>query len=85
LLPLCQPERQFLPDISLQQAQAAVDPALEKADEIGVAMNVAVVDAGNNLTAFARQGSAWLGSNDVTHAGIAAGRALPGRREGVVF
>jgi uncharacterized protein GlcG (DUF336 family) len=28
-------------------------------------MNIAIVDAGNNLTAFARQDGAWLGSIDV--------------------
>jgi uncharacterized protein GlcG (DUF336 family) len=28
-------------------------------------MNIAVVDAGNNLTAFVRQDGAWLGSIDI--------------------
>jgi uncharacterized protein GlcG (DUF336 family) len=53
--------------ISLHQAQAVVDDALAKADEVGVAMNVAIVDAGNNLTAFARQDGAWLGSIEIAH------------------
>jgi uncharacterized protein GlcG (DUF336 family) len=53
--------------ISLHQAQAILDEALAKADEIGVPMNVAIVDAGNSLTAFARQDGAWLGSIDVAH------------------
>ena len=48
--------------ITLEQAQAIVAAGLAKAVEIGVPMNVAVVDAGNNLTAFARQDGAWLGS-----------------------
>lgn len=48
--------------ITLEQAQAIVRSATVKADEIGVPMNIAVVDAGNNLTAFARQDGAWLGS-----------------------
>ena len=48
--------------ISLEQAEAVIAAAKTKADEIGVAMNIAVVDAGNNLTAFARQDGAWLGS-----------------------
>ena len=48
--------------ITLDQAQAVIAAALDKATEIGVPMNVAVVDAGNNLTAFARQNGAWLGS-----------------------
>jgi uncharacterized protein GlcG (DUF336 family) len=53
-------------DISLEQAQAAVAAALAKAKEIGVKMNIAVVDAGANLRAFARMDGAWLGSVDVS-------------------
>ena len=48
--------------ITLEQAQAIIRAGTAKADEIGVPMNMAVVDAGNNLTAFARQDGAWLGS-----------------------
>jgi uncharacterized protein GlcG (DUF336 family) len=48
--------------ITLEQAEDVIAAAKEKADEIGVPMNIAVVDAGNNLTAFARQDGAWLGS-----------------------
>ena len=48
--------------ITLDQAEAVIAAAKKKADEIGVPMNIAVVDAGNNLTAFARQDGAWLGS-----------------------
>ena len=48
--------------ITLEQAQAIVAAGTIKADEIGVPMNIAVVDAGNNLTAFVRQDGAWLGS-----------------------
>ena len=51
--------------ITLEQAQAVVDAAQEKARDIGVAMNIAVVDAGNNLTAFVRQDGAWLGSIEI--------------------
>ena len=51
--------------VTLSSAQAAVDAAVAKADEIGVPMNIAVVDAGNNLTAFARMDGAWLGSIDI--------------------
>ncbi|MCL4217228.1 MAG: heme-binding protein, partial [Candidatus Hydrogenedentes bacterium] len=39
--------------------------ARAKADEIGVKMNIAVVDAGANLKAFARMDGAWLGSIDI--------------------
>lgn len=52
-------------DISLKQAQAAVDAALKKSQEIGTAMDIAVVDAGANLKAFARMDGAWLGSIDI--------------------
>jgi uncharacterized protein GlcG (DUF336 family) len=48
--------------ITLDQARAVVDAGIAKADEIGVPSNIAVVDAGNNLTAFVRQDGAWLGS-----------------------
>ena len=51
--------------VTLSAAQAIVDAASAKADEIGVPMNIAVVDEGNNLTAFARMDGAWLGSIDI--------------------
>jgi uncharacterized protein GlcG (DUF336 family) len=51
--------------ITLEQAQAVVAAALAKSRELGLAMNVAVVDAGANLTAFARMDGAWLGSVDI--------------------
>jgi len=52
-------------DISLDQAQAALAAALARAAEIDTKMNVAVVDAGGNLKAFARMDGAWLGSIDI--------------------
>ena len=52
-------------DITLAQAQQAVDAALDKSREMGVKMDVAVVDAGANLKAFARMDGAWLGSIDI--------------------
>ena len=51
--------------VTLSAAQAVVDAAAAKAEEIGVPMNIAVVDEGNNLTAFARMDGAWLGSIDI--------------------
>jgi uncharacterized protein GlcG (DUF336 family) len=51
--------------VTLSAAQAVVEAARAKADEIGVPMNIAVVDEGNNLTAFARMDGAWLGSIDI--------------------
>ena len=52
-------------DINLTQAQEAVDAALNKAKEMGVKMDIAVVDVGANLKAFARMDGAWLGSIDI--------------------
>ncbi|RZK27852.1 MAG: heme-binding protein, partial [Hymenobacter sp.] len=52
--------------ISLEQAQAAVQAAHQKALAIGVKMNIAIVDAGANLVAFARMDDAWLGSLDIS-------------------
>ena len=52
--------------MTLDQAQKVVDAALAKSTEIGTAMNIAVVDAGMNLVAFARQDGAWLGSIDIS-------------------
>ncbi|UOQ95903.1 heme-binding protein [Hymenobacter sp. 5317J-9] len=52
--------------ITLEQAQAAIKAAHQKALDMGVKMNIAVVDAGANLTAFARMDDAWLGSLDIS-------------------
>jgi uncharacterized protein GlcG (DUF336 family) len=52
-------------DITLTQAQQAVDAALNKANEMGVRMDIAVVDVGANLKTFARMDGAWLGSIDI--------------------
>ena len=51
--------------MTLEAAQAVVEAAKAKAAEIGVPMNIAVVDEGMNLTAFARMDGAWLGSIDI--------------------
>lgn len=53
-------------DITIQQAKAAVEAALKKSRELGVKMNIAVVDAGANLKMFARMDGAWLGSIDIS-------------------
>lgn len=52
-------------DISLTQAQAVVAAAQAKAESMGVKMDIAVVDAGTNLKAFARMDGAWIGSIDI--------------------
>jgi len=52
-------------NISLEQAEAAIKAAKEKAKQINVPMNIAIVDAGVNLVAFTRMDDAWLGSIDI--------------------
>jgi uncharacterized protein GlcG (DUF336 family) len=60
--------------ITLEEAHQVLMAARKKAEEIGVQMNIAVVDAGGNLTAFIRMDNAWLGSID-----IAQGKAFSAR------
>jgi uncharacterized protein GlcG (DUF336 family) len=52
-------------DISLDQAYAAVAAAVKKAAELQVKEDIAIVDAGGNLKAFARMDGAWTGSIDI--------------------
>lgn len=52
-------------NITLKQAEAAIQAAKKKAEEMGVLMNIAVVDSGTNLVAFAKMDGAWLGSIDI--------------------
>lgn len=51
--------------ITLEEAHKVVMAARKKAEDIGVMMNVAVVDEGNNLTAFIRMDGAWIGSINI--------------------
>jgi uncharacterized protein GlcG (DUF336 family) len=51
--------------ISLEEARRVIRSGEQKAHEIGVPMNIAVVDAGANLVAFERMEGAWLGSIDI--------------------
>lgn len=53
-------------NITLLQAQAVVAAAIEKAEDMNLKMNIAVVDGGANLVAFARMDDAWLGSLDIS-------------------
>lgn len=53
-------------DITAQQAQAVLEAALKKAEEINTKMDIAVVDAGANLKAFIRMDEAFLGSIDIS-------------------
>lgn len=52
-------------NVSLAQAEKIMAAAQEKATAIDTKMNIAIVDAGANLVAFARMDGAWLGSADI--------------------
>ena len=52
-------------DLTLGAAERIVAAAKQKAAEISTKMDIAVVDAGGNLKAFARMDGAWLGSIDI--------------------
>jgi uncharacterized protein GlcG (DUF336 family) len=53
-------------NITLAQAEKMIAVAKEKATAIDTKMNIAIVDAGANLVAFARMDGAWLGSLDIS-------------------
>jgi len=61
-------------NISLEQAEAAIKAAKEKAVQLGTLMNIAILDVGVNLVAFARMDNAWIGSID-----LAMGKARTAR------
>ncbi len=52
-------------NITLSQAEQAIAAAKEKAISIETLMDIAIVDSGSNLVAFARMDGAWLGSIDI--------------------
>jgi uncharacterized protein GlcG (DUF336 family) len=52
-------------DISLSQAEKAIKASKQKAKELDLNMNIAIVDGGANLKAFVRNDGAWLGSVDI--------------------
>ena len=60
--------------VTLDAVRHVIESARRAAEAIGVAMNIAVVDDGNNLVAFERMDGAWLGSVD-----IAQGKAYTAR------
>lgn len=51
--------------ITLNQAMSVIAAAQKKAEELDVLMDIAVVDAGAHLTAFARMDGAFMGSIDI--------------------
>lgn len=52
--------------ITLKQAEKMISVAKNKSVELDTKMNIAIVDAGANLVAFARIDGAWLGSLDIS-------------------
>ncbi len=52
-------------NITLLQAENIIAIAKKKSIELDTKMNIAIVDAGANLVAFARMDGAWLGSLDI--------------------
>lgn len=62
--------------VTLDDAETMIAAAKQEAGRIGVAMNIAVVNDGNNLVAFARMDGAWLGSIDIAHGKAYTARAF---------
>lgn len=62
--------------VTLERANAVVEAARQKAEQIGVAQNIAVVDEGNRLVAFARMDGAWIGSIDIAQSKAFTARAF---------
>ena len=52
--------------LTLSQAEKMIAAAKDKSAAIDTKMNIAIVDAGANLLAFARMDGAWLGSLDIS-------------------
>jgi len=53
-------------DLTLEASETIVGAARKKAAQLKTRMDIAVVDAGGNLKAFARMDGAWLGSIDIS-------------------
>lgn len=51
--------------LTLELAEQVIAAAKKKSQDLGVKEDIAVVDAGGNLKAFARMDGAWLGSIDI--------------------
>ena len=52
-------------DITLLQSESLLDRAKKKALEIGIPMNIAILDTAGHLKAFLRMDNAFLGSIDI--------------------
>ena len=52
-------------DITLSQSESLLTRAKAKASEIGIPMNIAILDTAGHLKAFLRMDNAFLGSIDI--------------------
>ena len=70
--------------ITLEETKKIISSAEQKAQEMGLAMNIAVMDAGRNLVAFHRMDGAWVASIDIAidKAFTSSGRGLTTREIG---
>ncbi len=62
--------------VSLAEAKQVIAAGQKKAEELGVLMNIAVVDAGANLVTFERTDGAWIGSVDIAQKKAFTARAF---------
>ncbi len=62
--------------LNLDDARRVLDAALAKAEEIGSPSSVAIVDAGRELLAFARQDGALLASTEIAQNKAYTARSL---------
>ena len=51
--------------VTLDDANKIIAAAIKKAEEINTKMDIAVVDEGGNMVAFARMDGAWIGSINI--------------------
>ncbi|GAC1343581.1 MAG: heme-binding protein [Isosphaeraceae bacterium] len=62
--------------VTLASALEVIDVVRKKAERLGVAMNIAVVNSGANLVAFVRMDGAWLGSIEIARSKAYTARAF---------
>ena len=55
----------MMKEMDAQTAEKMLAAAIQKSEDIGAKMNIAIVDAGANLKSFHRMDGAWLGSIDI--------------------
>ena len=65
-----------MPGLTYALARKALDAAFAKAEKLGSPSSIAVIDAGRELLAFARQDGALLASADISQAKAFTARSL---------